>query len=158
MFALVQSSNLKGCTTLMGIVQHVRLLFETDIAVCLQGNLSSVVIFIRITHQHMASSYEKFDYISTRLIHNLARQELKVYSKRHWYQAVIPHTLFFFFVVSEALAVSKNHSILSVIRNDFRYSQKYRCLRFLRKNFCYPFYLARKFQRLLLLLLFFIII
>lgn len=64
-------------------------------------------------------------------------------------------TLFFFFVVSEALAVSKNHSILSVTRNDFRYSQKYRCLRFLRKNFCYPFYLARKFQRLLFIYCFY---
>ena len=51
MFALVLSSNLKGCTMLMGIVQHVRLLFETDIAFCPQGNLSLVVIFIRMHHQ-----------------------------------------------------------------------------------------------------------
>lgn len=45
MFALVQSSNPNGCTILMGIVWDMQLLFKTNIAVCLWGNLSSVTIF-----------------------------------------------------------------------------------------------------------------
>ena len=45
MFALEQGSNPKGCAIPKGIVCGVRLLFKTDITVCLWGNLSSAAIF-----------------------------------------------------------------------------------------------------------------
>lgn len=47
MFALVQSSNLRGCTMLMGAVYEATLLFKPHIAIaiCLYGDLFSVKIF-----------------------------------------------------------------------------------------------------------------